>query len=255
MDVTVVGTMRLDRIGLPKGIKEVNGRGEKSTLYMHSEDKNMMLVSYIDRKKSGLKNAVVLTTMHDEVMVIRDQRKKPNVHSFYDHTKGGVDIVGYLSTSHSTRVKSKRCTLNCLALILDTLRTNAKAILGDNGVKLSNFEMTYQLGKALVLPSVERRYQNSNDLRMNILQKIPGVLGIELVNRRPSAQELVGVEDGNLPAKGRCHKCVKAIPKNSPMYKQERKKLNNKLKVKCVGCELFLCKDHTVPVYSSCTKM
>ena len=69
MDVTVVGTMRLDRIGLPKGIKEVNGRGEKSTLYMHSEDKNMMQVSDIDRKKSGLKNAVVLTTMHDEVMV------------------------------------------------------------------------------------------------------------------------------------------------------------------------------------------
>ena len=155
---------------------------------MRSEDKNMMLVSYIDKKKSGLRNVVVLTTMHDEVMVTRDQRKNSNVPSFYDHTKGGVDIVDYLSTSHSTRVKSKHWRLNCVACILDTLRTNAKTTLGNNGVKLSNFGMTYQLGKALVWPSVERRYQNSNDIRMNILQKIRRVLGIELVNRRPSAQ-------------------------------------------------------------------
>ena len=48
-DVTVVGTMRLDFIGLPKRIKEVNGREEKATLYMHSKDKNMILVSYIDK--------------------------------------------------------------------------------------------------------------------------------------------------------------------------------------------------------------
>ena len=193
--------------------------------------------------------------MHDEVMVTRDQRKNPNVHSFYDHAKGGEDIVDYLSTSHSTRVKSKRWTLKCLAFILDTLQRNAKTILGDNGVKLSNFEMIYQLGKALILPSVEGRYQKSNDLRMNILQTIRRMLGIELVNQRPSAQELVGVEDDNLPVKGWCHKCVEAIPKNNVMYKQERKNLNNKLKVKCIGCKLFFCKDHTVPVCSSCTKM
>ena len=45
-----------------------------------------MLVSYIDKKKSGKKNVVVLTTMHDDVGVTNDHRAKPYVHVMYDHT-------------------------------------------------------------------------------------------------------------------------------------------------------------------------
>ena len=31
--------------------------------------------------------------MHDNVKIMKDQRKKPSVHKMYDHTKGGVDVV------------------------------------------------------------------------------------------------------------------------------------------------------------------
>ena len=61
-----------------------------------------MLVSYIDKKKSGKKNVTVLSTMHDNVKITKDQRKKPIVHTVYDHTKGDVDVVDLLSTTHST---------------------------------------------------------------------------------------------------------------------------------------------------------
>ena len=37
-----------------------------------------MLVSYIDKKKSGLKNVVVLTTMHNTVRVTKDAITKPD---------------------------------------------------------------------------------------------------------------------------------------------------------------------------------
>ena len=60
----------------------------------------------------------------------------------YDHTKGGVDIVDLLSTNHSTRIKSKRWSLKALAFVLDTWRTNAKTILGDKNIKVTNFEFT-----------------------------------------------------------------------------------------------------------------
>ena len=33
--------------------------------------------------------------MHDKVKVTRDERMKPNVHCFYDHTKGGVDVLDF----------------------------------------------------------------------------------------------------------------------------------------------------------------
>ena len=92
--------------------------------------------------------------MHDKVKVTNDQRKKPHVHVMYNHTKGGVDIVDLLSRNHSTRIKSRRWPLNALAFVLDTCRTNPKRSLGDNNIKVNNFEFTYELGKALVLSSI-----------------------------------------------------------------------------------------------------
>ena len=46
--------------------------------------------------------------MHDSVKVTKSQRKKPSVHAMYDHTKGGIDVLGLLLRSHSTRIICKR---------------------------------------------------------------------------------------------------------------------------------------------------
>ena len=123
---TIVGTMRHDRKGIPKESKSVNDREEKSVLYVYHEEKNVMLVSYIDKKKSGKKTVIVFTTMHDKVKVTNDQRTKPHVPVMYDHRKGDVDIVDLFSTDHSTRIKSKRWPLNVLAFILDICRPMLK---------------------------------------------------------------------------------------------------------------------------------
>ena len=153
-------------------------RDEKSTLSVNRQDNEMMLVSYIDKKKSGKNNIIVLTTMHTKVKVTNDQRCKPHVLVMYDHTKGGVDVVDLISTHHLTRIKSKRWPLNAFAFILDTVRTNAKTILADNKSSFSNFEFTYQLGKALVLPIVQRRYKIRNRIQIAVMEKIRHVLGI-----------------------------------------------------------------------------
>ena len=56
----------------------------------------------------------------------------------------------------------------------------------------------------LVLPSIERRYENSNGFQIAIVNKMRRVLGIQEVSRRPQLEDI--------PAKcGRCFKCVKAI--------------------------------------------
>ena len=108
----------------------------------------------------------------------------------YGHTKGGVDVVDLLSTTHSTRKKKKnrRWPLNALAFILDTCRSNAKTILQDNGIKLANFEMTYNLGKELVLPAIRRRYSQSNGLKITVIYKISCFLGINALSARPQPE-------------------------------------------------------------------
>jgi len=52
-----------------------------------------MLISFIDKKKSGKNNIIALTTMHDKVKEIEDKRSKPQVLVMYDHTKGSIDVV------------------------------------------------------------------------------------------------------------------------------------------------------------------
>ena len=90
-------------------MKDIKHQEVKSTVYAYNDDnsKEMMMVLWIDKKKSRMKNILCLTTMHDTVKTLRDQRKKPHMLVFYDKTKGGVDIVDYVSSFMSMRGKSK----------------------------------------------------------------------------------------------------------------------------------------------------
>lgn len=160
------------------------------------------LISYINKKKSGQKNVIVLSAMHDNVNVTKEQRKKPSVHDVYDHTKGGVEVVDLLSTSLSTRIKCKGWPLNASGFILD--RSNAETILQDKGIKMSNIEFTYSIEKALLLLAVRRRYENPNGLQMKIINKTRRFLSIEEVLGRDEP-------DNFITDFGRFFKCVESI--------------------------------------------
>ena len=196
----------------------------------------MMLLSYTDKEKSDKKNVIVLINIHDKVKVTNDKQKKPHVHVMYDHIKGGVDIVDLLSTIRSTRIKSKRWSLNALVFVLGTCRTNAKTIVGDNDIQVTNFEFRYELSKALVLPSIQRRFKNQNSLQIKILHKMRHVLNIQEVNHRRQIKN-------QRTKSGCCFRCVDEIV-GTVDYKNKREKLNNKLKSKCHLCSQFLCKVH-----------
>ena len=176
-----------------------------------------MLFSYVDKKKSGKKNVIVLSTMHDNVKITKDQRKKPSVHIMYDHTKGGADVVDLLSTTHLTQIKSRRWPLNALAFILDTCRSNAKTILQDNGIKVTNSEMTYNLGRESVLQAMRGCFSQSNGLKITVINKIRHVLEINKVSTRPQPENFN-------PESGRLFKCVEAIvSKKSYKAKEENR--------------------------------
>ena len=94
--------------------------------------------------------------MQDNVKITKEKWKKSQVHTMYDHTNGGIDVVDLLSASHSTKIKSTRLVLNSFVLIQNTCKSDAKTILGDSILKFNDFEFTYNLGKALVLPLIEK---------------------------------------------------------------------------------------------------
>ena len=55
-NIMIVGTMHLDRIGIPNSFKDISQQEERSTSYIYSIDENNhMLVSNVDKKNSGKK--------------------------------------------------------------------------------------------------------------------------------------------------------------------------------------------------------
>ena len=87
------------------------------------------------------------------------------------------------------------------------------------------------------MPKIQHSLENSNGLQIQILQKMKRVFGLPEVNVR-------AVTNPGIAASGRCQKCVEAIV-GKKNYKQDREKLNNKLKTKyhcscIVHCYLFV---------------
>ena len=81
--ITIVGTMRHDRKGIPKELKMLDGREEKSAMYVYSEDCSIMLVSYVDKKKRRKKNIVLRCMMMFERQKTNDVNQIP---SYYTNT-------------------------------------------------------------------------------------------------------------------------------------------------------------------------
>lgn len=245
--LTVVGTLRQDRKGIPDGIKTTDGRENLSTMYAYCEDIKSLLVSYVVEKKKGKKNVLVLTSMHKDVSVTQDQRLKPNVISFYDHTKGGVDVMDQIAGVYTTRCKTHRWTINALSYVLDTVRTNMNTLWNEMypEKKMSSFDFLWALADELIKPWVQTRYNNRTGLQKHIVVAMMGVLGIE--DYVPD-----GFEVRNQADYKRCFQCLADLH-----GKKDYKKLKNKLgkhKFVCDGdaCTKTLCKEHFKLYCNSC---
>ena len=228
-NITIVGTLKSDQKVIPKEMKGVADREEKSTAFCYSEDEKTMLLSYIDKKKKGKKNILTLTTVHNQVNLSIDERKKPHVLVFYNHTKGGVDVVDLISAKMLTRMKTRKWTLNVFALMLDTARTNAKTIVKESTPTkpLSTSQFTWELRKSLVRSCIQRRHDNLVGLAHLLIKSICKVLGTEQSIERRQKPELLN--------KGqRCYLCLEEIS-GQPDYKVNKDKLNNKIKTVCIS--------------------
>ena len=85
-NMTLVGTLKANSIGVRVEINDVKELKEKTNVFIGNDDngKQKVLLPWIDMKKSGRGNILVLIIMHDCVLVTNDQRAKPEILIFYD---------------------------------------------------------------------------------------------------------------------------------------------------------------------------
>ena len=260
-NITLTGTMRGDRKGIPAELKLVAGREPKSTIWCYNGEK--MLISYADKKKKKDPKLVLLvTTQHAQMRVSQDKRTKPQPIVYYDHMKGGVDVVDFITAVASTRVKSKRWTINALAYTLDTVRTNSKTLFNEVNCArnpefkpLSTFEFTWELGRALALPWIQERYNKAAGLQTEIRAKMRKVL--KLPEAQPASYQFVQPTARPPPPSsdkqsGRCQTCREEI--YGPGYSQAKNSLSKKNTCKCAVCKHFICKRHQAYICGTCVE-
>ena len=65
--VTIPHYLRTNRKGIPKELVEMQNRGDKYIKFVHADEDDMVLTSYVVKKISGKRNILLLGAMHDDV--------------------------------------------------------------------------------------------------------------------------------------------------------------------------------------------
>ena len=117
--LTMVGTLRKNKREIPGKFLNVKDRPTCSTMFAFGkDDNNCLLVSYIPKKN---KNVLMLSTLHNEGIIdpTSIEAKKPEVITFYNKTKGGVDVVDRLKFRILCHTKKQSLVIDCVFHIIE----------------------------------------------------------------------------------------------------------------------------------------
>lgn len=194
----------------------------KSTLF--GFQKNTVFVSYVPKKN---KSVVLVSTLHDtgEIDTSSGEKLLPEIISFYNSTKGGVDVVDKLSAQYSVARDTNRWPLVLFFTLLNVAGINSFVIYSLNSGKENKRRMFLKnLAHELVKPQIVQR-SSIRILPFNLRQNMQQYLGVE--------QDFT--DNDNSP------KCVYCP-----------KKKNRYTKTCCIRCPSKICSEHTIKVCYKC---
>lgn len=147
----------------------------------------MTLVSYVPKKN---KVVLGLSTMHYDNTIddSTGENQKPHIITFYNKTKGGVDVVDRMCSNYSVGRTSNRWPLTMFFFLLDVVGINSHIIYEANtGNKIPRKTYLKNLGKQLAKPYIEYR-STIDTLPKDLRSRINFVLGKQPQRRRQLLQ-------------------------------------------------------------------
>lgn len=259
----MLGTIQVNRKGLPREVKSLAGREDLSYEVFYNETSpHISLHSYVvSTKSTGKRNVLILSTMHPYMGVTKDDgKKKPYLYKIYDFCKGGTDIVDQRITVYTVRIKNRRWTVIMICYLLDTSRVNASTIWalnnGKDPRKVDSHTFGWQLAMSLITPLVRRRAQSPSHFSPAVLQKMSIILG-ETVTANPARVPSTSNQSANESCstdgtvRKRCVHCVNEIPDSDPNVRLKRRKMS-KMKTICQKCKQPSCKAHLIALCPNC---
>ncbi|GFN76619.1 PiggyBac transposable element-derived protein 4 [Plakobranchus ocellatus] len=168
--MSVVGTLRHNKRFIPAEFQDpkLTEKGQPKFCFQ----KDAMLVSY---KSGANKNVILLSSMHSNstIVVNKHEKELPEVVSYYNSTKGGVDTMDLMAHTVSSKRQTKRWPMLMFYNIID-VGSIAALVVYSTKYPVEKFSKTdnrreFQLNvsKDLILPQIERRRQT--DCQSNLL--------------------------------------------------------------------------------------
>lgn len=140
---------------------------------------------------------LLLSTMHHDKAIDSNSDNKPEIITFYNTTKGGVDVVDELKGNYSVSRISRRWPLTIFFSLLNIAGINCQLIYqANNNCQIKRREFLQKLGKQLTIDYLKQRRQILT-LPREVKKKISTILGeknVEQCNPGPSRE-------------GRCYYC------------------------------------------------
>lgn len=208
---TLVGTLRKNKKEIPPVFFNKT-RPVRSTMFAFSE--NGMLASYLPKKN---KNVLIYSTMHDVGVIDQDTgvQYKPELVTFYNVTKGGVDVVDLLKSYYNVSRISCRWPLTVFFSLMNIGAINSQIIYYANtGQKMARKDYIKTLSFELMKPHQIDRY-NVQNLSMDLKISIKRIAKIEDMPAAPR-QHVEGFcafcpRRANKKTKKNCHLCGRPI--------------------------------------------
>ena len=88
-NVTMIGTIMSNRVGIPPEIKPVTNREENSYLLFWRKDGLCNISTYVPKTAKGKENVMVVSMVQSLIGVTKDEKTKPAVIKLYDFKKNG----------------------------------------------------------------------------------------------------------------------------------------------------------------------
>ena len=221
--LSAVGTLRKNKREIPDEFLSVKNRAACDSMFGFGD--NVTLVSYVPQTKQK-KNVVLFSSMHhdDKIDPESGDMKKPEIITFYNSTKGGVDMVDQMAGEYDTSRNSRRWPLTVFYTLLNVSTINAYILYCHNPEnKLKRRLFIKNVSMQLVQEALKRRLQNihlSRDLKSGIRRMLP-----------ESEESSTYSQASTSNRAKRCELC-------------ERSR-DRKVKTVCTTCGKHVCKDHS----------
>ncbi|KAH9633350.1 hypothetical protein HF086_004064 [Spodoptera exigua] len=230
---TMVGTVRKDKREVPREFRVARGNPLHSSKFGFHPP--CTLLSYVAKPN---KVVIMISTMHNDATIDEDSgdSRKPEVITYYNRTKNGVDLVDKMCSMYDVARNSRRWPLTVFFRLLNLSALNALCIYtaNKNYEHVSRRESLIDLSLAWMKPLAQKRLEKKT-LPRTLTIKIKDFLGITYAETQPTTSQ--GTSSNVVR---RCHDCGRA-----------RNKSTRKM---CTKCSKFVCGDHLKIMCLSCAE-